>query len=380
MTTKTICIIRSNGIKPDSRVEKEAACLVKKGYNVIILAWDRDSDYFESEEILSTFGTEIPIVRLGIKAGFGQGFKSLNQFLKFQWRVFKWLIKNRNKYDAIHACDFDTAFTASLTNILLKKKFIFDIFDFLYSSPQNLFQNIIKKLQYRIINRADATIICTEERVKQISGSRPRNLSVIHNTPPKVDVSSSNSRGEEKIDDKIKVCYVGILQDWRLLKEIPQFFINHPDIEFHIGGFGKYDKLYEKLSHNYPNIKFYGRLLYDQTLKLEESCDIMLAIYDPKIDNHIYAAPNKFYESLMLAKPVIMVRRTGMSSVVEKESIGALIEYSEKGFSDGVMELIKKKDDWGQMALRMKILYKEKYSWNIMEERLDNLYSTLFSK
>ena len=34
----------------------------------------------------------------------------------------------------------------------------------------------------------------------------------------------------------------------------------------------------------------------------------MTAIYDPNISNHYYAAPNKFYEALMLGKPLIMVK------------------------------------------------------------------------
>ena len=128
----------------------------------------------------------------------------------------------------------------------------------------------------------------------------------------------------------------------------------------------------------YENIHFYGRLSYSDTLALEKECDIMLAIYDPSIDNHFYAAPNKFYESLMLGKPVMMVKNTGMSTVVKDENIGVLIDYSKEGFIKGAEELVAKKDEWISMSQRMKKLYKEQYSWDEMEKRLLILYSQLY--
>lgn len=344
------------------------------GHYVTIVAWDRDSNHPMSEEVLKTFGVEIPIVRFGYKAAFGAGMKSLKAYLKFQYSIYNWLVCNKDKYDIIHACDFDTAFTSCIFHKLHKKKLVFDQFDFLYCIPQNIFQKTIRWLQHRITDSADATIICTEERKKQLVGSIPKNLTIIHNTPPKVQIDLKKSGVN---NGKIKVCYVGILQEHRLLQEISEYFKTHPEVELHIGGFGKYENLYKKLSIEYDNIKFYGRLQYDQTLMLEKSCDIMLAIYAPYIDNHIYAAPNKFYESLMLAKPLIMVKNTGMSSIVETEDIGINIEYSLEGFTIGLEKLIKRKNEWQAMGERMIKIYNENYSWEEMKKRLINLYDTI---
>ena len=74
---KSVCIIRSNPVRPDSRVEKEAWALKKAGYDVHILAWDRDTDIRETESSISVAETEIPITRLGYKATFGEGFKNI---------------------------------------------------------------------------------------------------------------------------------------------------------------------------------------------------------------------------------------------------------------------------------------------------------------
>lgn len=375
-TMKSVCIIRSNPVNPDSRVEKEAWSLKRAGYNVHILAWDRASDK-RTEDIVTVGEIKIPITRLGNKASYGEGFKNIKAYLRFQYQMRKYL--RDNKFDVVHACDFDTAFFSFGVVRRKSEKFVFDIFDFLFDTPTSLMERCVKKAQYRLIDKSDATIICTEERRKQIEGSSPRNLVVIHNTPSleqrynREDQASVSSVSAERI----RIVYVGILQDYRLLQEIVEAVGESDFMELHIGGFGKYEAYMRENAQLHDNIYFYGRLAYADTLALEKSCDIMLAIYDPSIDNHFFAAPNKFYESLMLGKPVVMVRGTGMSQIVEENDVGVLIDYSKEGFVNGVRQLVAGKEKWNDMGKKMKKLYEEKYSWSEMERRLLKLYDML---
>lgn len=369
---KNICIIRSNSVNPDSRVEKEAYTLQRNGYNVNILAWDRDSNHYARNENIIVEGRKIPITRLGYKASFGEGFKNLKPYLMFQFSMQRWLLINRKNYDVIHACDFDTALFSFVVAKLLRKKFVFDIFDFLRSRPKNLPQKIIRWLQFFIVNHADGTIICSEERMGQIKGTHPKNICVIHNTPMKT------TKIDTKVDNKYPtVAYVGVLQDYRLLEEVLDYFSKHDEYIFNIGGFGKYEKLVEEYSKKNENINFFGRIPYESTLELEAKSDIILAIYDPSIGNHYYAAPNKFYEALMLGKPLIMVKGTGMSKYVSDNSIGELIDYSEEGFEVGLNNLIAQRSNWEYMSLKMNDLYDKDFSWDIMSVRLISFYKSL---
>lgn len=368
-----VCIIRSNPVKPDSRVEKEAWALKKAGYDVHILAWDRDAGRRETEDFVTVSEVEIPITRLGHKASFGEGFKNIKPYIEFQFHMREWLKKHT--FDIIHACDFDTAFFSYGIAKRKKERFVFDIFDFLFDKPTSFMQKCVKRAQYMLINKADATIICTEERKNQIVGSAPKNLTVIHNTP--AAAQAEKAAADTIPSDRVKIVYVGILQDYRLLKEVVEAVSQSEMIEIHIGGFGKYEDYLREMAKTSDNIYFYGRTTYADTLAIEKACDIMLAIYDPTIDNHFYAAPNKFYESLMLGKPVVMVRGTGMSQVVEENNIGVLIEYSKEGFIKGIAQLIEKKPQWEAMGERMQKLYKKQYSWAEMEKRLLTLYQEL---
>jgi glycosyltransferase involved in cell wall biosynthesis len=150
-----------------------------------------------------------------------------------------------------------------------------------------------------------------------------------------------------------------------------------PDVELHIAGFGQLESFFTKLSQETDNVYFYGRIPYNQALQLEAECDIMTAIYDPSNENCRRAAPNKFYESLMLGKPVVMVKGTGMSDLVDQHNIGTLIDFSEEGFENGIHELIRRREEWPDISARMKCIYRDNYSWDVMNKRLIELYLQL---
>ena len=368
-----VCILRSNPVKPDSRVEKEAWTLVKAGYDVHILAWDRDPDRPESHDYVKVANIRIPITRLGHKATYGEGMKNLQAYLAFQFHMRQWLKKHN--FDIVHACDFHTAFFSIGVAKRKSSKFVFDIFDFLYGEPKGLLQRIVKRVQLIIIDRADATIICTEERRNQIAGSTPEKLVVIHNTPSVAQFKRCERKTKQT--GRVKLVYVGILPKTRLLKEIAETVSEMQNVELHVGGFGVLDEFFKNMAEKFDNIHYYGRLSYNQTLSLEDECDIILAAYDPSIENYRYAAPNKFYESLMLGKPIIMARGTGMSEVVAENGIGELIEFSKAGFIDGVNRLIARKDEWPLIGSRMKEIYRNQYCWDEMERRLMQLYTEI---
>ncbi|MDF2519793.1 MAG: glycosyltransferase [Clostridia bacterium] len=380
MVNKRIIFLRSNPVDPDPRVEKEVNSIAKAGYEVVIVAWDRSAKYKLEESYLNLETGMIRIYRFGIPASFGGGIKSnMIPLTLFQIRLFKWLYKNRNNYDIIHACDFDTAFTAFRIARLFKKRFVYDIFDYYVEGfvVPAILKTLIRSEDNKIINSADAVIICTEKRKMQIGETKPRQLLVIHNTPPRINEEL------KKLDlnkSKIKIAYVGILVYGRFIKELADTIKDNMDYELHIGGFGKYERYFEEMATKYENIIFYGKLPYRRTLELENSCDIMTAIYDPADSNHYYAAPNKFYEALMLGKPLIMVKNTGFDEVVSQNEIGSVIDYNIESLEAGIRNLVRRRSEWPEMSRKMKQLYEKEYSWNRMEERLINLYRVLEAK
>src|SRR5690554_6167468 len=108
---KRVVLLRSNPVNPYPRLEKMANTLLKMGYYVTVLGWDRSENYDAVKSNLNLTNGKAEIIRVGIKSKFSAGIRSnLVPLLKFQSFIKKWLKKNRNCYDIIHAYDFDTGY------------------------------------------------------------------------------------------------------------------------------------------------------------------------------------------------------------------------------------------------------------------------------
>lgn len=374
-----IIIVRSLKGYPDSRVEKEIFSLSKEN-KLFLFGWNR---YFNADKITSEsvdiFGKQVNYYHYNHIAPIGLGFKKLLLPLLRYWIAeYRFLKNNINKFDAIHACDFDTVLPALLISKKFNKKIVYDIFDYYADShtAPKLVKIIIRKIENWVIGKCDATIICSEKRKEQICGSNPKLLEIVHNTPIKFDSINKEKFSVDKT--KCNLVYVGVLTEGRYLKEIANEISNRSDIVLHIGGWGPLSVYFKELSKKHSNIKFYGEIPYSSVLKLESACDIMTALYDPIVPNHKFAAPNKFYESVMLGKPLIMIKNTGMDCYVSKEQLGEVIDLSktdfQSGFRSAINHLIDNRCNWNEICERAKKLYDSNFSWDQMELRLLNLY------
>lgn len=377
---KNIVMLRTNSCRPDPRVEKEANSIITlEECNLKIVCWDRDARYSKRQEHLELKNGKVPIVRFGIPATWGGGMKA-NFFpmLKFEWKLFWWLMFHHKEYDVIHACDLLTGLPAYVPCRLFKKKMVYDIFDY-YADSQHGSEkilNIFRKLENHIINKADVTIICSEKREEQIAGTKPQKLVVLHNAPGQnqiYDCMDSDFPVQGK-PENIKIVYVGNLVEDRFITKALASAEKLPNVEFHIGGFGVLEDQIKKMAEEQENVYFYGKMQYKDVLALENQCHIMLALYDPAVPNHKYAAPNKVYEAMALGKPLVMFHNTGMDDILKEYDVGAVCDATEEGLRSAFETLIAKSAEWDRMEKKLKQLFYESYSWDIMGERLCEIY------
>lgn len=366
--TKNVIIARSTSIFNDSRTIKLINELLEMNYNVYILGWDRENTYNKIEYYHNNNKTA-KIFFFKKQCPYGGGVKNIFKMILFQiWLRIK-LLKLPNN-SIIHACDYDTA--SPLFKSKGKRKFIYDIYDY-YCESRNMpkFLKFYFKINENyIIDHADSVIICSEYRINQIKNTHPKDLVVIHNTPDLPNLKLKN-----KPHKKLRIAYIGVLDNSRLVDKILLESHKYSNIEFYIGGSGKFADTVKTLSSKQNNIIFYGPLPYSDVLKIENSCDLLFATYDPAIPNHKYSAPNKFYEAGALSKPIIVCNNTGIDSLVKKYNSGICINYDVNEFYECITsldyELINRLGKNGKDA------YEKYFSWNIMKNRLINLYKEI---
>ena len=368
---RKIVFLRSNPIKPDPRVEKEALSLTKSGFKVLVVGWDREDKYpyYEKRE----FGE---VYRIKVKAKFGTGIKNIRHLLKWQFRLLSFLMKNRQNYDYIHACDFDTVIPALICKLLFRKKVIYDIFDFYADMLRNVpdfLRRFIRNIDLFLIGLADAVIIADEGRREQISGSKPKKLVIIYNSPNEISVKRENDSGS------FTVGYIGLLQEERGIKEMIEVISRHKNWNMVIGGFGGDEDKIRKLANQFDNIKFVGRVSYEEALDIYSKSSVLFATYDPKIPNHRYSSANKLFEAMMLGKPIIVARNTGMDLIVQKYNLGFVVDYGNIEQIESALIDISSwdRDRVKEFSERVRMVYRENFSWKIMEKRLFNTYKKL---
>ncbi len=310
-----VIYLRSTDGNPDSRLQKYLKYLSASNIVFHVLCWDR----------FLKFDNNTQFTYFHKKAEYGSGMKNAFKLLLFNLFLIKQLYVKRNSYQVIHACDFDTILPAILFKLLFHKKVIYDIFDWFVDSREfhnKLIKSFILSFEKFSLKKADVTIICEEERKKQICW-KPKELWVLPNIPhfekslPKNEISNSKP---------LILSYVGVLTRHRGLEKILEVVKNNPNLlYFKIAGFGELENQIKEYAGKYSNIEYYGSVPYEKGLSIMNNSDLILAIYETDIPNHIYAAPNKFYEGLYLGKPILTTKGTFVGEKTEKYKTGFAI-------------------------------------------------------
>lgn len=367
-----IALLRSNPVAPDPRVEKEAATLVKAGHTVHVVCWDRTKSLPITESMSLKEG-RATIFRGGPQCTFGGGISNILKLIRFQIYLISWLFSHRREIDAIHAADFDTAIPAWGIAKLFNKHFIYDIYDYYvdaFNVPTKL-KAFIEKIDIQLINAADATIITNENRIAQLAKANPKQLLILHNSP-----SFRQLTYKKTANTRPTFAYIGVLTPDRLLIELMSVFAKRQDWDLQIAGFGPLEGEIRAYAEQYSNITFHGRVSYETSLSLSAQADILFATYDPRVPNHKFSSPNKLYEAMMLAKPLIVCNGTGIDDLVREEGIGLSIPYDATEFEKAANELISDDSRREKMGTHAHNLFNSKYSWDIMEKQLIRLYES----
>ena len=328
-----VVLIRCNDIVSDTRAAKYIKYLEETSQEYFVIGWDRDG---KSIEPTNGMYFKRPA---GVNVG---GFKAATNRVYWMNFVVKSLRKLNCKDIIIHACDVDSAFPAALYKSLYNKKarIIFDVFDWFSASMSDQGRIILEAFKFMekyATKRSDYVIICEKERIDQIQFPiASEKLYILPNIP----FFSNNSflKKDSRFsfnNNKIIFTYVGGFTNTRCLDEIIAL-AEKGVVNLLIAGYGNVD-IERKLKNNQsPNIKYYGPVKYSDGLNIMHNADIIYAMYSKVIPNHIYAAPNKFYEALFLGKPLfttdgtIVERkvkdlRTGFTSEESLEEIEAVI-------------------------------------------------------
>lgn len=362
-----IVLIRCNDIISDSRAKKYVDFYHRNKIEYKIIAWDRLGN---SHQLPNT-------IYCPAKSKYNQGgMAAIIDRLKWMWFILKTLFSFHDGLK-IHACDLDAAFPSAIYKMLSRRKnyMLFDVFDWISDTLYNqgrIVATAFKFMEWVSVKNADHIIICEPERIKQIPYNIEGKYSVLQNIP---SFKCSDFLYKDKkyhFDNNLfTLVYVGGFSEGRCLAELidggAKGYYN-----LNIAGYGAKEFVSKlELLKDCPNIRYYGKVDYTDGLRIMYNSDIVYAMYAKENPNHLFAAPNKYYESMFVGKPIITTKGIITADKVMKNNFGYCIDES----LDDLIFLISRlsKEDVQQKSERASNLWKQ-YK-NATENYLANEYT-----
>lgn len=287
-----------------------------------VLAWNRNGTATEQPHF--TFFQR--------RAEYGKRIANIPNKLLWMLFVIRMIFKKRKECDVIHACDIDAVLPALLAGKLLRKKVIFDIFDWISSlTGKGIAYRIVERLQNFSYKHSDYVILCEEERKAQAKAENDA-VFVLPNIPNsniEFDAATVSKIEKQRQSFKTVISYVGVFDRDRGLENLLTCVAALPHVLLNIAGFGVLDDLIQDYAERYENICYWGRVDYSVGQSIMKCSDLISAMYYLSSPLHKFAAPNKYYESLVLGVPIITTENTLVGCKAAKFDTGFVIDETE---------------------------------------------------
>ncbi len=378
-----IVMLLSNPYNPDDRVRSEAHALQEAGYEVFILAWDRDCNKTAREIVKG-----VEIRRARIPAGYRQGAKQGRNLVKL-WRWFVRQIKEIEP-QVVHCHDFDTFPAGAYYKIWNKQvRLVLDAHENYYVMKQpdvsSLFAQIIKLAEQFLTPMADLLISPCKATADHYRNLGADSSVIVGNWKDPDNYRFSSQKIQNKcthlgIDNRLSVVYIGRLSKERIILPLVEAVRNSTSYFLILGGYGEQESEIAGICEDVDNIYFPGYINPKEVPLLTAIADVVYYGFDPNHPFAPYNAPNKLYEALAAGKAVLATDIGGeLSEVVQSTGCGVLLSSPDAASIGAALNQLSQSGTLVKTQERAAEAGCAKYNWRAAKRNLLQAYSQLLS-
>ncbi len=306
----------------DARMSKYAHALKARGDTVSFIGWDRDQANIPAGEDKVFLYNKV--------AALGARWRNLGGLIGWNIFILRTLFRQRRQISVVHSVDLDSTLAAWIFCRLFGKPLVFDIYDH-YADSRAIggpVRRLFNSIEGFLARHADLTLLADKSRYQQHSLAPASNIMVVENVP----ASQLPAQPLDPLEPgPIRIGYLGILEkQHRGLENLLAACAGCPDVELHVGGYGPLSSRVEAAARDHDNIIAHGPLSHEAGLDMLSGMHCVVGFYYLSIPNHRYAAPNKYYEHLLLGRALLTTAGTPPGKrVVEEQTGWALAETTD---------------------------------------------------
>ncbi|MGH2356423.1 MAG: glycosyltransferase [Candidatus Limnocylindria bacterium] len=305
---------------PDARVRRCAQALAGAGYDVRVLAWDREGG---SAPPVSDGRVRVEHARVATRTGRGLG--QLPFLARVVWRHLAAV--RSDLPDVLHAVDLPMLAAALLVRPLASRpRIVYDAFE-LYSIMEwhkypDWLLRMIERAERGLPRRADLVLTPGEER-RAWFGSRGIGSVVVGNwiDAPAPGVDRTAARHELRVaPEQFCVLYAGGLEPSRDIGPLLEHARRAPEDLVLVAGRGMQATLVTAAAAELPNVRFLGWVADTTPLYAAADC----VYYALRTDHPYaaYAAPNNLYSAVAFGRPLVHRGQGEIGVVAAQADIG----------------------------------------------------------
>mgnify|MGYP005851682841 CR=1 FL=1 len=372
----TILMLLTKTFSGDVRVSREADTLRETGFDVEIIAWNRESGRRETYETPN----KIRVHLIGPRCKTRHFLSFIVGLPRFYCNALKDAI--RKKFSIVHSHDFDTLVLGFFLARMRCAKLVYDAHesyaDMVAQDAPRFLLAIIRTIEKRLIRRADM-VIAANDNVGRLIGAKE--FITLMSCPSRSELPLQNRDASScKKSNLLRLAYFGTLEPRRCILEGANAVSKSSKWCMVIGGSGTLETDVKELSSRSKNVIFLGRVPHDVALRETAASDAVHAVSDPTNLDYRISTPLRMLEAMALSLPSIVTRDTYAAEIVQAEDCGYLAYPTEESISNVLDSLAKTSSDMIKKGANGRAAFEREYNWERQSMKLIRAYQELLSR
>ncbi len=312
-----LLFVRSGPLNMTPAIERYAAYLREVGFRGELCGLELD---FQPDRLPVRFLDRVDT----LSATYRNALQRI--WMMARWQLFQMRTLWSLKPDVVQFCDVFSAIPALLVKWTRGSTLVFDVRD-----PADLTLRhwgrfpsaALGWLESFTAARSDVVVMVSQPLKERLRRAVQAKTVVVLNAPWEDRFEGLRF----STDGKLRVSLAGFISHRRNLAAWCEVSKAHPDVLLDVYG-AAYEERTRAIMSSY-GIAAPTAVTHREAMVRMAASDIVSIMYDPALEIHRFSAPNKYFDALMLGKPVLCARGMHLAEEVLRAGCGLAAEYGD---------------------------------------------------